>query len=583
MRDRPAQSLFSRPFILGVIAVAVIFVAAAAFWRAPEAAFGANHDDALYFTTAKALAEGDGLVMPSVPGAPPQTKYPALYPLLLSLVWMVQPEFPANLDLAWALTLAFGVAGVVVFAFLARQLGAGPIEALLMTALAVVNPFFVYWSNLLVSDIVFLAFAVGATVLAHDALSSPADHRRRILRWAGVVALLWLACLTRTLGIAFVAGVAVTAVWRLRSRQSLLFAAAALTGALPIALKMAGLMGRSSMPGSAETWEGFRQNLLYYTSYSEFWRLSVPNWEVLQRQTLFTLTELIKEPANGLFLMGAQGMMAPTWLQALAITVSVGVFVGVVQRASRVGLHPLHLAALFYLPIVLLWNYPLLTRFGLPFSLLCLLGASEQFQKIGEQLRQTWRKGPAADRVIGTAFAAGLVALVAISGYRLLWSTPFALSRMSLERAELAAPKLEAYDWLAQNTDPAAVVISYEDATLYLYAGRLGMRPASQSTEAFFMQDMEVFQAGLAKMADTAFALDADYWLSSPDDYGLSNDPDTTRERADELLEGLPVAFSSRDGSVRIFRLEGESWTRLRQRRLAGEPTFAESLKPTTD
>lgn len=583
MRDTPAQLPFGRPFILGVIAVAVLFVAVAAYWRAPHALFGANHDDALYFTTAKAVAEGEGLVMPSVPGSPPQTKYPALYPLLLSLVWLVSPEFPANLDLAWAMSVAFGVLGVGVFAFLARQLGAGPREALILTALAVLNPSFVYWSNLLVSDIVFLVLAVGATVLAHDALQRQPSDSKWMLRWGGVVALLWLACMTRTLGVAFVAGIVVASVWTLRTRRSWMLAAGALTGALPVALKMAGLIGRASMPAEASTWEGFRQNLLYYTSYSEFWRLSVPNVEVLQKQTLFTFVELLKEPANGLLMMGAEGMMAPIWLQPLAVTVSIGVVAGLISRARRVGLHPLHLTAIFYLPIVLLWNYPLLTRFGLPFSLLLLAGASEQLQKIGDQLLQTWRKGPAADRVIGTAFACCLLTLVLSASYRSFWSRPNALSRISAARTDLAQPKREAYAWLAENTEPDAVVISYEDATLYLYTGRTGMRPASLTTEAFFMQDMAVFEKGLDKMADTAFALQADYWLKSSDDYDLGNDPDTTREHADELLEGLPVVFTSLDGRVQVVRLEGEKWARLRARRLAGEPTFAESLKPASD
>ena len=38
-----------------------------------------------YFSAARSLAEGGGYTLPSVPGAPPQTKYPPLYAWLLFL------------------------------------------------------------------------------------------------------------------------------------------------------------------------------------------------------------------------------------------------------------------------------------------------------------------------------------------------------------------------------------------------------------------------------------------------------------------------------------------------------------------
>src|SRR5574340_1031798 len=42
--------------------------------------FGRYHDDTLYFSSAQALAQGRGYILPSLPGNPPQTKYPILYP-----------------------------------------------------------------------------------------------------------------------------------------------------------------------------------------------------------------------------------------------------------------------------------------------------------------------------------------------------------------------------------------------------------------------------------------------------------------------------------------------------------------------
>src|SRR5712692_7478162 len=59
--------------------------------------FGHDNDDAVYVVTAKALANGQGYRTISLPLEPPQTKYPPLYPLLLSLIWRLYPQFPANL------------------------------------------------------------------------------------------------------------------------------------------------------------------------------------------------------------------------------------------------------------------------------------------------------------------------------------------------------------------------------------------------------------------------------------------------------------------------------------------------------
>src|SRR5262249_60220296 len=77
--------------------------------------FGGFHDDGIYVTTAKALASGNGYRIISLPGEPAETKYPPLYPFLLSLVWRAKPNFPQNLwpmiCLSVAPTLGFRAIG----------------------------------------------------------------------------------------------------------------------------------------------------------------------------------------------------------------------------------------------------------------------------------------------------------------------------------------------------------------------------------------------------------------------------------------------------------------------------------------
>src|SRR5439155_18787274 len=79
------------------------------------ARFGFYHDDGIYVVTAKALATGQGYRIISLPYEPAQTKYPPLYPFLLSVIWRAYPGFPGNL---WVLT-SLSMAATVAFLALA--------------------------------------------------------------------------------------------------------------------------------------------------------------------------------------------------------------------------------------------------------------------------------------------------------------------------------------------------------------------------------------------------------------------------------------------------------------------------------
>ncbi|HYP12646.1 MAG TPA: hypothetical protein VEQ63_01875 [Bryobacteraceae bacterium] len=90
-----------RRYLRPVLLLAILFPSAYVAWDHRDMPNLAKwHDDAVYFLTGKALAEGQGYRIISLPHEPYQTKYPPLYPSFLSLVWRVNPSFPANLPLA---------------------------------------------------------------------------------------------------------------------------------------------------------------------------------------------------------------------------------------------------------------------------------------------------------------------------------------------------------------------------------------------------------------------------------------------------------------------------------------------------
>ena len=116
---------------LGAAALAALYLAFAARSVFSLGYFG---DDAVYVTTARALAEGKGYRHLEIPGEPLQTKYPPLYPALLSVVLRAHPELPG--DFPWLLVpTALAGAGAVLLSALywRRRLGAALVGGALLT------------------------------------------------------------------------------------------------------------------------------------------------------------------------------------------------------------------------------------------------------------------------------------------------------------------------------------------------------------------------------------------------------------------------------------------------------------------
>ena len=90
-----------RPALLAGLGAAALAILYLAFAFSSPFSLGFFGDDAVYAVTGKSLAEGRGYRILSIPGEPLQTKYPPLYPALLSLVFRAGAQIPGGF--AWLL------------------------------------------------------------------------------------------------------------------------------------------------------------------------------------------------------------------------------------------------------------------------------------------------------------------------------------------------------------------------------------------------------------------------------------------------------------------------------------------------
>jgi hypothetical protein len=149
-------------YLLAATVIVVILPFYYLAWSTPS--FGIVHDDGIYLVTAKALATGRGYRIISLPREFAQTKYPILFPLLLSFVWRLDPVFPQNLALLKLVPLLSTVAWAMGLFCLARRIAIPRPHALCLASLLLAFPWVVSFSGLLRSESLFAALSTWAVV-----------------------------------------------------------------------------------------------------------------------------------------------------------------------------------------------------------------------------------------------------------------------------------------------------------------------------------------------------------------------------------------------------------------------------------
>ena len=346
--------------------------------------FGDLHDDSIYYVSAKSLADGGGYRVESLPGEPSQTKYPPLYPLLLSVAWHINPQFPNNLPIAaWISWLALP-AIMIQLLWLFPRLGITGWRAWFLMLLVAVNPYMLVFSSTLVSELAYTALILAVMLLTERGT-------RTAIISAGALA--GLAYLTRSAGIVFLMAGPLYLWIRHKRREAVLFGSAM----LPFVIGWTLWSRWHQVPTSDPT-------LIYYTDYFRYELYSIS----LRDLPLF-LWRNIDGLLLGIGSLALPNIVSSFVFKTVAQVIAVAMIAGVVRMARRgQGLLYGLLAAGSCVQLVV-WHFPPNERFVLPLLPLALAGLLTEMEHLSAMLRNGLRHRDAGQRVV----AAGMLLAVA--------------------------------------------------------------------------------------------------------------------------------------------------------------------------
>ncbi len=509
--------------------------------------FGRIHfDDGIYFDSAKTLSEEGRYVVASMPGLPPQTKYPVFYPWMLSCVWSIHSAFPANVDTAAWLSAFFGCWFLLVsFLCLSRQPGIGPWVALGCVALTSIRPHILDMSSSLMSDMPFMAFAVTTLLLVEMGFADKKPAGLVVL--AGLFA--GLTFLTRTSGVAFIAGVIVWALARKQYGRSALFAGGCAPFLIGHSLWVA--MNSQALALADTASLGWRQIWTYHTNYAEFWKLSVPSWDVFLNLLSVNITSLLTVPASmALFPpAGGEGSMVA---KLLAVALSFGIFSGLLRHSKSAGFAPVHVALVFSGIIGLLWNFPIMARLLAVFLPWFYVGVWVEGRYIGAATLDVVRsQKPKIEKAFALVFASGLL-FVFLYAARSHFVARLRFGPTMQQLAVQFGEKEEAAQWLKSNAAEDDIFLAYSDSRLHLETGRQGVWPIVFTTDILFEGD-DSLERQFGHYMDVGSHVGARYWVASDDDMAVGTD--IGKKYFADWEGRFPVVFRSSGGTVRIHDL----------------------------
>lgn len=544
----PVNSASCRRFLpwLGLLSICAAFVIAVVRVH-PTNFFGYGGDDSIYLSSAKALAEGKGYVLPSFPGTPAATKYPKFYPWILSWIWRWNPSFPANVRDALGVTLAFGLLYVaVIFIFMRGLKGIGEVEALILTAFCALHPRTIFYSSQLITDIPFAGLTLLALILAENG----SRNRGRLGDAACCGIVMGFALLFRVLGVPIAAGIAVAFALRRAWRQLGVFCAclasffavlASGTIFRPVSISPTGAASAST-PAWAQTWA-------YYTNYLNVWKAAVPNASTFFARMQVDAFWLVRAPAD--FFAWPWPSAQTSAGEVAAIVITLVIVKGILRLTRESTAKSIRWSLALYSITILFWVFVEGGRFFLPFLPVFAAGLWIEAKYLARAVNTALTTAaPASEKFAATAFGLLIVVSILAGSMDYLFGLRSEVADLSASRAAILPEKIEAYEWLTRSTDKNARVIAVSDGVLFLYTGRSAVRPIVFTGPQFYHSAK--LGSVPESVTEVARVIGASYFLVSDDD----GEPDWQNSCAKEL-QGTPsgmisVVYTSPAGHVRI-------------------------------
>ncbi|HEY2387183.1 MAG TPA: hypothetical protein VGK30_09495 [Candidatus Binatia bacterium] len=425
---------------------------------------GGFHDDAVYAITAKALAEGDGYHLINLPGAPPQTKYPILYPAVLALLWRAAPTLDARLvamQVATLIAAALAIAAAYLYVVRFRYVERWP--AFAAGLLCVSAPNLLYYATQTLSEMPFALLLI-ASLWATDAYVRVGSVTPRRALGTGILAALPFLC--RSAGIV-VPLVALAVVARAKRPVRWLLAGVVFV-TLPWILWM--VRGIGSL--AAEPIVGYQQDYLGHWSTGYFGYASQSRLALAA--AIFGANIVKACTAVGeITVEGTMRYLYARSEQAWLLMLALGAlsWLTIAWRARRLELLPLTLIA--YLALVCSWPWPP-DRFLIP--ILYFLAAAPFMVAA----RATRRFLPPRLRPVVMVLALALVVspnVQVLSEYASVSADSHYPYFMLPDTAVAWTSYQEAFAWLRAHSTDRDVFAAGFDSMTALYTGHPTVRP----------------------------------------------------------------------------------------------------------
>jgi hypothetical protein len=420
---------------------------------------GVWHDDSIYLSTAKSVAEGLGYRHPEIPGNPWETKYPPLYAFMLAASLKVFGNYPESLPLLFIPNALFAAAAVALtIMYLRSRCCASRTTTIFTAVLTALSPITFSFTQVLMSEPLYALLSVVSLWFA-DTVCNKETKTKNAVRYILATLFSALSALTRSFGIALLGAVlwqmAVKRKWRL------------LLLACVIAVICLGPYQIWKQQAAVEN--GFLQTFRL-TQYNLDYSLWLPDsisdsFRVVQQNTFKTIVGI------GIYqIPWPRDWFSPKTLfamHAISYSTTFLMITGFAATASRRWL-VIHSYAVFYGALMLVWPFQPL-RFLVPWTPFIFFWIFEGIlfwsgwleRKIAKRKRQI-----SLATALSSLFFIGVLLLSGVESYKL----PLRFSQSSGDAKERVAM----FDWIRDNIAEGDIIASGDPAILYLETGRKG-------------------------------------------------------------------------------------------------------------